>query len=79
MKNVNITISIPAVVKEEMDSFSDVNWSEAMRQMLSEKLKRMKVLRELDKLLENSKLTESDVERIGNKIKSGIAKRSGLI
>ncbi|MBI3190825.1 hypothetical protein HYZ41_03915 [archaeon] len=79
MKNVNITISVPASVKEEMDSFSDVNWSEAMRQMLSEKLRRMKVLKDLDKMLENSKLTDADVEKIGSKIKAGIAKRSGMV
>ena len=29
----------------------------------------------LDNLLKNSKLTEEDAERIGNKIKKGIAKR----
>ena len=33
----------------------------------------------MDKLLSKSELTEEDAERIGQKIKHGIAKRHGLI
>jgi len=33
----------------------------------------------MDKVLANSELTEEDVERIGHKIKEGIARRHGLI
>ncbi len=37
------------------------------------------VLKLMDKLLEKSELTEEDAERIGHKIKHGIAKRLGLV
>ena len=78
-KTVNVTLAVPAELKKEMDSFKEMNWSEIMRATLSEKLRRLALLRKLDELTAGSKLTEDDVERIANKVKEGIAKRHGLM
>ncbi len=78
MENINVTFSIPVKLKEEMNQFSDVNWSRTAAELLEEKIKRLKVLKRLEKLLEGSKLDEEDVEKIAAKVKEGIAKRHGL-
>ncbi|HLD59601.1 MAG TPA: hypothetical protein VI912_01300 [Candidatus Bilamarchaeaceae archaeon] len=78
MENVNVTFSIPAKLKQEMNQFSEVNWSRTAAELLEEKIKRLKILKRLDKLLDGSELTEQDVEKIAEKVKTGIAKRHGL-
>ena len=78
MENVNVTFSIPSKLKEEMNAFSDVNWCKTAAELLEEKIKRLKILKRLEKLLEGSKLDEGDVEKIATKVKEGIAKRHGL-
>ena len=77
-KTVNVTLSVPVELKMEMDSFKEINWSEVMRKTLAEKLHRLELMRKLDELTAGSKLTESDVKRIAEKIKEGIAERHGL-
>ena len=77
-KTVNVTLSVPVEVKKDMDSFKEINWSEVMRGTLSEKLRRLEIMRKLDELTAGSKLEEDDVKRISEKIKEGIAKRHGL-
>lgn len=77
-QNVNITLSIPARLKEEMNELPDVNWSKTAAELLEEKVKRLKVLKRLEKLIQGSNFTEEDVEKIAGKIKEGIAKRHGL-
>mgnify|MGYP001558222206 FL=1 len=71
----NITLSIPEELKEKMDKLPEINWSEVTREFLSEKVKRSLLLKKLDKMLENSELTEEDCIRLGNKVKSDMLKR----
>lgn len=71
----NITLSIPEELKKEIDKLPETNWSEAVRKFLSEKVKRALLLKKLDKMLENSELTEQDCLRLGDKIKEGIWER----
>ena len=71
----NITLSIPAELKQQLDQLPEVNFSESVRKFLSEKAKRALLLKRLDKLLENSELTEEDCLRIGDKIKQGMWQR----
>ncbi len=78
-KTVNVTLSVPVELKKEMDSFKEINWSEVMRNTLSEKLRRLELMKKLDELTAGSKLTEEDVERIAGKVREGIAKRHGLM
>lgn len=77
-KNVNVTLSVPAELKNKMDSLSEINWSEVMRQTLSEKVRRFALLRKIDDATASSKLDEKDIEAISENIKEGIAKRHGL-
>jgi hypothetical protein len=70
-----ITLSVSDELKKEMDSFKDVNWSEITRDLLSDKVKRLKFLKEMDELLKNSKLTEEDAIRLGREVNKAVAKR----
>ena len=65
----NINLSIPNELKAKLDELPELNFSEAMRQFLSEKVKRALLLKKLDKMLENSELTEEDCLRLGDKVK----------
>lgn len=78
----NVTVSVPEELKQELDKLPEVNWSEAIRNFLSEKVKRESFLRKLDKMLEKSKLTEEDALELGRKIKKGRfekLKQAGLV
>ena len=77
-KAVNVTLSVPVELKQKMDSFKEINWSEVMRGTLSERLRRLELMKKLDELTAGSKLDEYDVKRIADKVKEGIAKRHGL-
>jgi len=71
----NITLSISEDLKTNMDSLPELNWSEVVRDFLSEKVKRALLLKKLDKLLENSKLTEKDCINLGRKAKKSMHKK----
>jgi len=62
-------LSIPKELKEQLDELPELNISESVRKFLSEKVKRAQLLKKLDKMLENSELTEEDCLRLGNEVK----------
>lgn len=62
-------MSIPKELKEQLDELPELNISESVRKFLSEKVKRAQLLKKLDKMLENSELTEEDCLRLGNEVK----------
>lgn len=69
---VSITLSVPEELKKEMDKHPELNWSEIARQAITEKIR---ILKKMDLLLANSKLTEEDAIELGRKVKTGLAKR----
>ena len=71
----NITLSIPKELKKQIDELPELNLSESMRQFLAEKVKRALLLKKLDKMLENSELTEEDCLRLGNEVKQSAWKK----
>jgi len=71
----NITLSIPEDLKKKMDKLPEINWSEVTREVLAEKVRRLVLLKKLDKMLEKSELTEEDAIRLGEKAKEGMLKR----
>ena len=71
----NITLSIPDELKKQLDQLPELNISESVRRFLSEKAKRALLLKELDKMLENSKLTDEDCLRLGRELKERMWKR----
>ena len=71
----NITLSIPSELKQQMDELPELNFSESMRLFLAEKVKRALLLKKLDKLLENSTLTDEDCLKLGRELKERVWKR----
>jgi hypothetical protein len=71
----NITISITKELKEKMSKFPEINWSRLVCILLSQKIKRLELLKELDEILADSKLTEEDCIELGKKLKKEIVKK----
>lgn len=74
-KMPNITLSIPEELKKQLNSLPELNISESVRVFLSEKAKRALLLKDLDKMLEKSELTEEDCLKLGNELKERVWKR----
>ena len=71
---VSVTLAVPKDLKEQMDEFPIINWSEVARQAISEKIRELKLLKEITS---KSRLSENDALTIGKKVKAGIARRHG--
>ena len=71
----NITISVPKDLKVRMNKFPEINWSKLTRMLLSQKIKRLEFLKELDETLADSNLTDSDCLELGKKLKKEIARK----
>ena len=72
----NMTLAVPEELHGIMKRHNETKWSEIARQALWNHARKLELM---DKLLSKSRLTEEDAEKIGHKIKHGIAKRHGLI
>ena len=72
----NMTLAVPEDLHAIMKKYNTIKWSEIARQALWDQARKLELM---DKLLSKSNLTEEDAERIGHKIKHGIAKRHGLV
>lgn len=70
----NVTLSIPEPLKQNMEQLPEINWSELMREFLSEKVRKLLILKKLEKDFENSKLTDKDCIRLGRKLRADISK-----
>lgn len=60
-----MTLAVPNELKEKMDTFPEMNWSEVARQAFMQKIDDMEFLR---KFKEKSKLTEDDALRLGKEV-----------
>ena len=69
---VNMTLAIPEELNELMKKHSGVKWSEIARKGIREYADKLELM---NKLLENSKLTEKDAIEIGRKINKSAYKR----
>ena len=72
---VTVTVSVPFELKNKMEEFSDVNWSEVARRAFSEKVRDLSFLKEFTR---DSTLTEKDAIEIGRKVNAGLAKRHSV-
>ena len=72
----NMTLAVPEDLHKVMQKHKEIKWSEVARQAIMEKARKLELM---DKLLAKSELTEEDAERIGHKIKHGMAKRYDLV
>ena len=57
----NITLYVPEKVKEKMDSYSEIRWSEVVRQAINKKLIETRKLELLKKYVEQEPFNEEDL------------------
>jgi hypothetical protein len=69
---VSMTLAIPKELKKDMELYPEINWSEVARAAIKRKIQ---ILKEMNRLLANSKLTEEDALYFGKKITKEVAKR----
>ena len=69
---VNVTVSVPALMKNEMDEFAEINWSEVARRAFMQKIGDLKFLKQLKA---KSKLSEKDAIELGRKVNDALAKK----
>jgi len=73
---VSVTFSVPEEVKKGMEEFAWVNWSELAREEVLIQDKRGDLLKELEELTKESKLTDADCLRFAKSIKRKFVKHS---
>lgn len=71
----NMTLAIPEELHRIMKKHKQMKWSEIARQALWNSARKLELM---NKLLEDSNLTEEDAIAIGRKVNKGIAKRHKL-
>jgi len=72
---VSITLSVPAEVKEKMDSFPEMNWSGFVRQSITKKTEELSWKEEMFKRLGKEKDFEEWAVELGRKSKHGRFKK----
>ncbi|MBN1859832.1 MAG: hypothetical protein JW840_00065 [Candidatus Thermoplasmatota archaeon] len=55
-----------------MELYPEINWSVVARKAF---IRKIKILREMDKILAKSELTEDDALELGSKVSKKVAKR----
>jgi hypothetical protein len=69
---VSLTLAIPKEIKKEMELYPEINWSAVARAAIQRKLQ---ILKEMNKILSKSKLTEEDAILFGKQITKKAAKK----
>ena len=67
-----MTLAVPSELKNKMETFPEMNWSEVARQAFMQRIKDLEFLK---KFKSNSTLTEEDALRLGRKLNKNLAKR----
>ena len=67
-----MTLAVPSELKNKMESFPEMNWSEVARQAFIQRIKDLEFLR---KFKSDSTLTEEDALRLGRELNKNLAKR----
>ena len=68
----SLTLSVPRDLKEKMEEFPEINWSEVARQAIMHKTR---ILEKMESLLSKSTLAEEDVLKQSHDIKKAVLKR----
>ena len=72
---VNITITVPENLKDELKKHKEVNWSAVARKAMEEHLRKLHIAESIGN---KSKLTQKDIDELDKIVKKGIAKNHGL-
>ena len=67
-----MTLAVPSELKNKMEKFPEMNWSEVARQAFMQRIKDLEFLR---KFKSDSTLTEKDALRLGRELNKNLAKR----
>ena len=67
-----MTLAVPSELKNKMENFPEMNWSEVARQAFMQRIKDLEFLR---KFKSDSTLTEEDALRLGRELNKKLAKR----
>jgi hypothetical protein len=68
----NMTLAIPAELRNQMAVFPEINWSEVARQAIMDKVR---TLARMNELLRNSSVTEAEAITTGRKIRARVARK----
>jgi len=68
----NITLSVSKEMKQKMDSFPEINWSEVARQAFRQKIEDMEFLK---KFKEQSEFTQRDALEFGTELSRKLSKK----
>lgn len=68
----NMTLAIPEDLKQKMDRFKEINWSEVARQAVREKIL---LLERMNRLLSKSKLNPADITKHTTSVKKSVFKK----
>ena len=67
-----MTLAVPSELKDKMEKFPEMNWSEVARQAFMQKIEDMEFLR---RFKEKSKLTESDSLRLSKQVSREVSNK----
>ena len=67
-----MTLAVPSELKDKMEKFPEMNWSEVARQAFMQRIKDLEFLR---KFKSDSTLTEEDALKLGRELNKNLAKR----
>tara|TARA_Y100000310_G_scaffold341522_1_gene440925 strand:- start:452 stop:676 length:225 start_codon:yes stop_codon:yes gene_type:complete len=62
---VSVTLSVPQEMKQEMDSFQDINWSAVARQAIKKKILMLEKFKQFTK---ESDFTEEEALKLGEEV-----------
>lgn len=69
---VTMTLAVPGELRNKMDLFPEINWSEVARQAFNKKISDLEFLR---KFKSESTFTEEDALRLGREVSRNVAER----
>lgn len=68
----NMTLSVPQELKDIMDRYPEINWSEVARESFREKIRDLEFLEEFKS---RSDLTEEEALELGRRVNRSLRKR----
>lgn len=69
---VSITLAVPAEIKQDMDSFPEINWSAVAREAITRKIEMLKKFQEFSR---ESEITEAEAMQLGKQVNKAAAKK----
>ena len=69
---VSMTLAVPVELKQKMDCFAEINWSEVARQAFQQKIRDLDFLNEFKA---KSTMTEAEAVNFGKKMNKDISKK----